>query len=202
MLSVCINHRNRSFCEVDGGLVPVFRRAYDALVSALDAAGEPAEIVIADWPGDVRLGLGSWCNNPCVRRIHCDGQFTRGGGRNSAAAHANGDVLFFMDADMLLVPQVIVRGLEIVRAGQAFFPFYKRLNRQGVPAIDGIGHGNAMVSAEHFRQSGGFPVKQLWGGEDTTFARWFDQRGLMVREYIDGFYHLWHTAEVQHVESA
>ena len=196
-LSVCICHKNRSYYEWEGRLVPLFRNSYDRLLSSICLAKVDAEIVIADWLDDTRLGLGPWCDDHRVRVVRCVGDFTRGGGRRHAAAAARGEVLFFMDADMLVPPALLTRGIEVARQRDGFFPFYKRQPKPGLgPNMnDGIGTGNVFCLREIYKDTSGFPEKKTWGGEDTAFWIWFVKRNISVREHVDGFIHQWHPGE-------
>lgn len=200
MLSILVNHWNRSYTvDPDGSLRPLFRRAFGALFRAVRATKTHAELVVVDWPDQdsPRLGLGPWLRSTPilpVTVVRGRGTFSRGAGRNQAAAHSDGDVLYFMDADMLTPPAVLRRGLRVVAQGQAFFPLYMRELRDGTYKA-GNGTGNAVVSREHFLASGGFPAAPEWGGEDTAFARWFNARGLCVREMVPGFIHQRHARE-------
>lgn len=197
-LSVIINHKNRSFYEWNGNLVPLFRRSYDALIHALDETNVDAEIIIADWLDDDShsLGLGSWCDDRRVFVERCFGDFTRGGGRMLAAKRAHGEIFFFMDADMLVPPALITRGIEVARQRKGFFPFYKRQDKFDRTKLhDGIGTGNAFCLGEIFRDTSGFPAKEKWGGEDTAFWMWFVRRDMSVREPVEGFIHQWHPGE-------
>ena len=198
LLSVIINHKNRSFYEWDGKLVPLFRRSYDALICALNETKVNAEIIIADWIDDdsPRLGLGSWCDDARVFVERCWGDFTRGGGRMLAARRAHGEVFFFMDADMLVPPALITRGIEVARQRKGFFPLYKRQDKFDRSKLnDGIGTGNAFCLGDIFRDTTGFPQKAQWGGEDTAFWMWFVRRNMSVREPVEGFIHQWHPGE-------
>lgn len=214
LLSICINHRNRSWLQVGDELRPLFRTGFDRLCEVLRGAGILAEILIVDWPDAAsgELGLGNWSIDPqtgaptgdpppdwlqtdaaWLRLFRGEGRFTRGGGRNQAARkYARGDVLFFMDADMLVSPKTVERGLAVVGAGKAFFPFYRRRSRDGKRLDEGIGTGNSFMSARHFAECGGFPETPAWGGEDTAVCNWFTARGLCVRELVQDFIHQWH----------
>ena len=197
-LSVCINHKNRSFYEMAGSFVPLFRKSFDYLMHALAELDLPVEVVIADWPDErsVRLGLGSWVEHPRVKVVPCCGVFTRGEGRQIAAREASGDALYFMDANMLTPVALLSRGLQVVADGKAFFPLYVRQSRfRSAQYVDGIGTGNCIVSREMHKRSSGYPAKQTWGGEDTKYWRWYVDRDLSVREKVPGFIHQWHPGD-------
>ena len=195
MLSVCIGHKNRAFIEHEGTLKPIFRRAFDALCASIQDCKLVAEIVIADWSDDTRLGLGPWCASGMipVRIIPGEGEFTVGGAKNVAGRSAQYGRIFFMDSDMLTPAAVILRGLEVIEQGKAFFPFYKRLLPDGKTfEPGGVGTGNVFCLREHFKAAGGFKELPGWADDDTIFHHWFWERDLAVRETIEGFYHLWH----------
>ena len=101
-LTVCVNHRSRSWARVGDEMRPLFRAAFDQLLLSLREIGVESEIVIVDWPepDKAELGLGDWCKvdaPPEVRVVQGRGEFTRGGGRNHAAALARGNVLCFVN---------------------------------------------------------------------------------------------------------
>ena len=197
MLSVCIGHKNRAFVQAPGGeFRPLFRASFAALVAALVELGEPAEIVIADFSDDDRLGLGPWIADSCgipVRVVRGAGPFTFGGGRNQAVAEAGGEQLFFMDADMLTPAAVIRRGLQVLAEGKAFAPFYERLDVGGGVSQKGIGTGNLFCLRNQFREAGPYKETPEWSGdEDSAMWHWWESRGLGVREAIPGFVHQWH----------
>ncbi|MEK7765801.1 MAG: glycosyltransferase, partial [bacterium] len=162
---------------------------------ATGSGGVAAELCIADWPTPDQ-NVARWiCTATRLRArvVRMSGPFSRGRGRNGAARIARGAVLFFMDADMLCVPRVIERGLEVVREGKVFFPGYVR---QAGPNCDkysdGNGTGNAIISRSMYAAAEGYPEYEAYGGEDIRFCRQFDIKGLAVREKVEGFRHQWH----------
>ena len=185
MLSVCIGHKSRAYVVVDGERRPLFKAALESLERAIRDLGLEAEVVIADWPDHSRpdLELGAWAHAAApapTRILPGEGPFTIGGAKNQAARASRGEVLFFMDADMLVDAATIRRGLEVVSGGRAFFPLYVRLSRDGSASAPGIGTGNAFCSRTAFELSGGFAERPGWGGDDTAFWHWFKVRALEI----------------------
>lgn len=187
-LTICVAHNHRSY--MDDGLV-IFPKCVCALNEAICGLDIPVELVVCDFGG-----LGGWIYDVAempVRILECDLPFSVGMGRNIAAMQGRGNALYFCDTDMLTPTEVIQAGLAAVRSGKALFPLYKRYaGRNCKEWAWGSGHGNSIVSREHYYQSGMFPVRNTYGGEDTQFANWFEARNLMVREKFENYYHLWH----------
>jgi len=196
LLSVCVVHRNRDQVPTDRGILSIFPRCVDSLCASLLVCAQQAELVVCEWPpAPPNRPLAAWLSRDStipVKIIRETRPFSRGLGRNVAAANAQGDWLMFLDADMLLIPKVIRRGVELLRQGKAFFPLYDRLSPDGQKRTPGIGTGNCFCTREQWREAGGFCQKTEWGGEDTAFWRWFVERRLAVREPVEGFLHQWH----------
>jgi len=187
LLSVCVCHRNR---------IKVFARCVDSLCRSLGECNQQAELVVCEWPSTApEAPLAHWLPSICtipVKTIRTTRPFSRGLGRNVAAEAAQGDWLFFLDADMLVVPGGIRRGIQLLGEGKAFFPGYERLSQDGKERTPGIGTGNSFCTREQWTLAGKFPEQSRWGGEDTKFWRWFVERRLAVREPVEGFLHQWH----------
>jgi len=151
-------------------------------------------LVVADYQvGDPARDLPSVFGGVVVRP---EGKFTRGGARNAAAAAAKGDILFFLDADMLCVPKLFERGMKIARDGKVFLPLYDFEGLDG-KLHPGNGTGNLFISRALWDKSTKFIEKDEWGGEDTCFTHQFRAAGLNVREKIDGFIHQYHGRDEQ-----
>jgi len=186
-LSICIGHYRRTAVPWSGGILPIFPRCAGSLTAAVAAGAIEAELVVADWPSDPAQSLRPWLRQLGMptRIISGTGTFGRGTARNLAARAAHSNWLFFCDADMLVPPAILRRGCEILRERKAFFPGYWRQTGPDATRLSfGRGHGNAFVLREHYQQAGGFAEQRTWGGEDTTFASWFAERNLLVREYV------------------
>ena len=198
LLSSCIAHWQRRQVVYQDREVPLFRPCVEAMAAAVAEVGQPAELVVCDWPAPGHE-LEPWICEAAgprlpVRMIIGEGDYTRGGGLQQAAASAAGEWLFFTDCDMLLTPRVLRRGLEVLETGKAFAPYYHREQFPGDPSPKRChgGKGNLFTTAEHYRQSGGHPVSRKWGGSDTALWRWYRENDLAVHEDAGVFVHLWH----------
>ncbi len=188
MISVCIGLTGANH-------VKIFEYCHDSLCKALTACRLKGEIVLVYWPTP---NDPDWINQKLDSRVNLikpDVPFTRGGARNISAKAAKGEILFFCDADMLVPLNLLPRALELIKNKAAFFPYYKRLDKRGQPAIDGIGTGNCILHKSSYIESGGFPEYNKWGGEDTKFTHWFGHRNRAVREQCPGFFHQYHAVE-------
>src|SRR5689334_1052682 len=132
MLSICITVKNRSVvCAADQELRLLPNCVASIAQSRID--NMPMELVVADWESN-DWPLGEWLDhaaNPLSARVvTMYGTFSRGRGLNAAAKAARGDILFFLDADVLVSEFVLLRAAEIARQGKAYFPI--------VYAFDGV----------------------------------------------------------------
>jgi len=197
LISICVSHYRRSAVRWAGGYLYLFPNAVKALNQAVAESGLAAELVVADWPyvsqeNHLRLWLWAESRIP-VRIVEMDRAFTLGAGRNAAAKAAQSDLLYFMDADMLTPPEVLTRGVEVVAAGKGYFPICRRFrDASHTEWAWTTGHGNSVVSREHWRQAGGFSEAPGRCGEDTMFGQWFKARKIYVREEVRRYIHQWH----------
>jgi glycosyltransferase involved in cell wall biosynthesis len=186
VLSICIGHSNRT---------SLLKECVRSLNTAISKLRVEAELVICDYDGQV----ASWIFNESklpVRIVTLSGPYNRGKARNTAAENSQGDWLYFCDADMVTPPEVLRDGFDAIRTGRALFPQYRRYkSAEQKDWFWGTGHGNCICRRDHWKQSGGYPEKQEYGGEDTAFANWFRVKGLLVRKQYDNYYHLWHPSK-------
>jgi glycosyltransferase involved in cell wall biosynthesis len=159
------------------------------------------ELVVADWESD-DWPLGEWLRNAAApipsRVISLQGTFSRGRGRNAAAAAAEGSALLFLDADSLLCPLLLESGLRYLHEGKAFFPIVYTFNepehRTGWWRDQG--YGNCLVTRLMLERAGGWPDYEMWGKEDEEFFERISVVVPVVREEVPGFYHQWHPEEM------
>jgi glycosyltransferase involved in cell wall biosynthesis len=199
MISICITIHNRSKLRHGSEFLYLFPRCIDSLIEAVRPLND-VEIVIADW-SSADWRLDEWLHDRLRGLKYTllveNGQFNRGVGRNLAADHAKGDILFFLDADMLLDKDVILQGLSKVNEGAAYFPqcfyFIDKDHSQGFWCT---GKGNCMVKKEWYLQAGKWPCPPSYTretDEDWAFHRKITALGVPVHsECQPGLYHQFH----------
>ena len=112
---------------------------------------------------------------------------------------AAGDALFFLDADMIVPPGLIERGLYWIGRGKVFFPRYRRFcDASETRHRLEHGCGNVMLTRRQFDESGGWPEQDGWGFEDRDYWRYWSARKFVMRETIEGFMHQWHPLAADH----
>lgn len=201
MLSICTTIKNRSRVTVDERQLILFPNCVRSLVASA-GPDVPCELVVTDWRSD-DWPLAKWLEQTAaplsVRLLTLDGPFSRGRGLNLAANAAGGSVLFFIDADVLLCPEVIRHGLKHVREGRAFFPVFFSFDDPQHSSGSWIdyAYGQCMVSRAHYEASGGWPEYDCWGKEDDDFHARLKSLVEVVRENVPGFCHQWHPTDLE-----
>lgn len=196
MLSICTTVKNRSRVFVDGHELRLFPQCVASLVNSKPHE-LPIELVVTDWGSD-DWPLAEWLDELAggllITHLELKGRFSRGSGRNQAAAAARGDYLFFLDADCLVSERVLRRAYEVLREGNAYFPvlfsYYDPEHSDGWWRHQGF--GNCAISRECFETIGGFPEHGYWGKEDVQFYELVCDISEVVREEVEGFFHQWH----------
>jgi len=218
MITVCITVFNRSKIEYEGRTLTLFPNLVRSLVASAERLGEDVELCISDW-GSTDWPLAEWLpdlwkGRLVIREIRRYEKFSVGHGKNVAAAHASGDILLFTDADMLVPDNYLLIVKDVCRDGAALFPVYWRnddaeaaswsreewgraIGRRG---FWGTGHGNAAVPKNVFEQTGGWPVRFSYGGEDSTFQRLVRRHCTARRDRVHGLVHQWHPKPPREIE--
>ena len=200
MLSICTTVKNRSLVRINGCELRLFPNTVASMVRAVSAAPN-IELVVADWQSD-DWPLSTWLaraakSMPC-RVESMVGTFSRGRGLNAAANAARGNVLLFIDADVLINEAVVRRGLDMVDKNQAYFPILYAYNgpehRSGRWMDSGF--GNCMLSKSTFTAVGGWPEYNSWGAEDDDFYARVAAATAVTREPVEGFFHQWHPDDI------
>ena len=201
-LSFCITVKNRSRGICSRRTLTLFPNCVRALRESLDKVGNfTAELVVADWNSTdwplVEWLPAAWGDRPC-RVITPDPKtyplFSRGQGRNMAAKAAVGEVIAFIDADMLVSPETIWAGLTACGDGRACFPQVMEYYLQGETRTRPMpwGTGNSFVLRRHFEMSNGWFQYSKWGFEDWGFMVSMANVAMIERPLIPTFIHQWH----------
>ncbi len=204
LLSVCVSLKNRSRVQHEGRELRLFPRCVESLAKAARSLSQdgPVELVVADFHSD-DWPLAEWIDDAAgglqLQVLQVSGDFSRGRGINVAAEHARSECLFLCDADILVTPESLRRGLQSCSRDAALFPIFQHLTAEGEPArLAAMGYGSAFVSRSVFRTAGGVPEFQSWGGEDDLFRDRVARLVRVEREHIEGFYHQWHPERCRH----
>jgi glycosyltransferase involved in cell wall biosynthesis len=167
-------------------------RTLQAIHESARAVGQPYEIVVAndastDATAEIAQQNGARMVNVSHRQIAAT--------RNSGGRAANGDRLFFVDADTIVNPRAIKAAMRAMDkgavggGGPTWFnknesvPLYIRLIALlSIPAVKLISFsGGAFMfcTREAFHASGGFNEKMFWG-EEGSFALALKRQGRFV----------------------
>ena len=192
-VGVVVKERSRQICA--GHVLQLFPNCVGSIVASTSMA-DRVELVVADY-GSTDWPLHEWlpewaCHLPCTI-VPVQGNFSRGKGRNCAAARASHPTILFLDADMLITREVLTLAYEAVRAGKVFVPIYRDLALDGQIVGDrSDGYGVLGVSKPLFEQAGRWPEFYSWGGEDTILFENLQRLAPVVRHNVDGLFHQWH----------
>ena len=203
-LSVCMCVKNRSRILHDNQEIVLFPKCVRSLVNAAAefSSNKSAELVVVDYESD-DWPLTEWfpdaIGGMAARILFVSGEYSRGAGLNRAAAAAEGDRLFFCDADMLITGELLSRGIELIGQNKAFFPIRRCIDRDGrLLDLDPFAKGNAFLSRTCFDKIGGVPQFTSWGGDDDLFFLNVAEQASVHREHVAGFHHLWHPELSRH----
>lgn len=174
--------------------IPVKNRASNLrrCVESIEACDDVDEIVVADfWSTDTDY---EWFDHTLVR---VDGPFSIGAGKNRAAEHSTGSILFFLDADMVVPQRCIDRARAVVEDDRVFAPmcwfWLDPEHREG--RWNEHGFGLLAISRQRFFDNDPWPEWHSYGGEDNVFV--YQHQELLVRENVEGFEHAWHPHELR-----
>jgi len=194
MLSICTTVKNRSRINTERGMIYLFPNCLKSLAATLTLDSN-VELVISDWESDdwpIMEWIEDAIPNIDIHLITVQANtFSAGKGRNIAAEHAMGDVLFFMDVDMIVNSGVIQHGIEQVQAGNIYYPTVV-YEIDGGKRIIHEGGGNLFISKDLYKKSGGWPELYKHGFEDTDYAAELSKFGNIVTHNGLSLFHQWH----------
>ena len=194
-LSICITVKNRSRVESENGTLLLFPNCIDSIVRSIPP-DISTEIVITDWESDdwpIKKWITERVTDLPVHLITLEGKgFSRGKGLNIAADQAEGKVLFFMDADMIVSPDVIRAAYDNANNDQVYIPQCKYYINGGRDFTWDWGVGNMCMSSERFYKAGKWPEYSRWGFEDHDFLDKLKIDGKIIYKRDGEFVHQWH----------
>lgn len=134
-----------------------------------------------------------------VKVVPVDGDFSRGRGLNIAAKHASSEQLFLTDADVLVLPEALKRGLNSIERGVVRFPIYRHLDIEGrEQGFEDFTRGLTFLTRDLMHRSGGLPEFFSWGGDDDVFYDRLAPLTSVVRERDGDLLHQWHSESTRH----
>lgn len=178
MLSICIPLKNRV-------------TNLTACLQALDKLTGIDEVVIGDFNStDTNFQfLNDLSLN--VKVVPIEGDFSIGKAKNVAAEHASGDILFFLDADLITPQPVIDKILKLVPLGFVYCPIM--WIEQGEDDFESHwavhGRGQIAVSRDQWLNHK-WVEWNSYGGDDNMFFEPYKETAIV--DLVDGFIHQWH----------
>ena len=174
-LSICITVKNRSAIDTEFGTLHPFPECIKSLAKSISLE-DNIELVIADWKS-TDWPIIDWIENKIehipITLININGsKFSIGQGRNIAASHSTGDILLFLDADMVVNRDVLTRGIEAADEFNVCYPtvYYQKVYGQDSWDVH-EGGGNLFMTKTMFDKTQGWPEYYEHGFEDVDFAK-------------------------------
>jgi len=209
MISFCYPIKNRTiFVSNHKGNKVLTTPLINSVRSVVNsfASKDEFEIVISDF-GSTDTNF-AWLeemdvNYKIIKINHHDGHFSRGHGLNVAAKHAIGDIIFFIDADMLIDQDFIKEAKQILSNENydLYFPICWSYNdpEHETGWWRYTGYGNVLVNRDHwFGNNLSWWERDCWGREDGDLFKKTAHQA--ARQNARGFFHMWHD-EAAHLSS-
>lgn len=201
MISFIVTIKNRTKIQVEfQGKILTLELFKNNLTELKKFACEDGwEIVVVDFYSD-DVNMKEFLNetlcstNISYKHILAEGSFSRGKGLNIGVEHAKNDVLFFLDADMMIKTNKIFKDIKekVVKDSMALFPVCWSYNEPG--HLTGYrrsnGCGNAIYERKYFKP---YMENKKWGLEDVKNYNYFrDIKKALRPWYGQDFIHQWH----------
>jgi glycosyltransferase involved in cell wall biosynthesis len=175
--------------------IPVLNRVDNLkhCVEVLDKLHGIDEIVVADnMSTDTDY---AWFKKPNHKLVQWSGDWSIGRAKNVAAQASEGDILFFLDADLVVPQEIIDKIRTFVPMGYVYSPIMFMENEQGAPygewAISSF--GQIAVTREQW-ENRPWPEWTSYGGDDNYFFHPY-KYGKYIRDQVFDFNHQWHNNE-------
>lgn len=164
------------------------------------------ELVVVDWNStdfDIASYLKTELTNTQLNyqyHNHLEAGFSRGKGLNIAATLATGDIIFFIDTDMIFMGETILtESIEAAKNDYLVWPVcYKAsdFTRLYLTA-EWAGYGNCMMTKTNFLKYGPWEEIKRWGGEDTHFYQKVFKHAKIFRKLYPSLIHQWHSEHLR-----
>jgi glycosyltransferase involved in cell wall biosynthesis len=202
MISFIIVIKNRTKFEVKIKekkiKLELFKNNIESLMG-LHREGELWEFVVVDFKStdvDMPSFLDQQIKRPgCSHKcISVDGAFSKGKGLNIGFNNASHDILFFLDADMMIKTRKLFEdiSLHVEQNDTIMFPvcysYHNASHNSGWIRSSGV--GNAIYKKSHFEP---YFENKRWGNEDAMNYRKLSRKNKIIRNYYgEDFVHQWH----------
>lgn len=192
-LSVCVTVKNRSKVESPNGLLYLFPNMIKSLATSINLSYE-TELIISDWKSTdwvIRDWIQDYIKHIPINLITIHrSEFSIGYGRNIAGKAATGDILFFVDADMIIEKNVVDYGIQHVNDTTVYYPTVRYTTENKNMLHEG--GGNLFITKNLFEQTSGWPVYHAHGFEDTDFHNIIKNKANIITSNVGELVHQWH----------
>ena len=193
-----------SFCTALKNRGDNFKKMLRAWTEASD---ENCELVVADF-GSADLHLSTELREQArpYTIVGLTGSFNRARGLNAAAAVATGELLFFIDADMVIPNNFCQTLRQRVLPGWAYFPICYSLYEGSACESSQpgwwrtSGFGMCGFTADDFRRLRWCEAFTRWGKEDNDIFSRAAGALEIYRDRCAGLFHLWHPDDLEFKE--
>lgn len=200
-ISFCFTHKNRLSWNTGKETLPLFMNCLSTLKNQLTVLNiNDYEIVISSFDNqDTYQTLNIFLSDLFVKEKTIivrkqENEFTRGSGRQIAFDNSNGDIIAFIDCDMLFVRNIVLqKGIFYVENNEAYFPVCSTMEIDGTVRWRPTGTGNCFVP-RNVASKLTWISKKSWGLEDGDYMK---QIGNFIKVYRDncpGWYHQFHPS--------
>lgn len=196
-LSICVTVKNRSKIQTEKSILTLFPDFIRSLANSL-TINMDVELLIADW-SSTDWPIKEWIEDfiPTIP-IHLitiqSDKFSVGRGKNLAAQHATGDVLFFVDADMIVNKELLDFALSSVKDSVVYYPtvyYYATENH----TITHEGGGNFFITRNDFLSTNKWPEYYAHGFDDVDFYQEISKKFTILTHPTISIIHQWHPQD-------
>lgn len=193
-LSICITVKNRSKVETEHGILDLFPKCLESINNSITDI-ENIDIVISDWES-IDYPILQWIDTDIPTEVinvkAKNNTFSAGKGRNIAANRAKGDILLFLDADIIINSTSFYNAWNVAKQYEICYPviMYQKDYKSEEYTVH-EGGGILFISKELFYKVGKWPEYYNHGFEDTDFAKKINEVTKLYTS-TSPFHHQWH----------
>lgn len=198
IISICITNKNRSKVITDTSILYLLPDCIKSIADVIEDSS--IELIISDW-GSTDWPVLDWIeqvspNIPIsIVNVKCN-DFSVGVGRNIAASMSNGDMLLFIDTDIILNRPTFYEALIIANQFGVCFPKINYQLSYNKPHYEiHTGAGNVMIKKDLYRKVGLWPEYWSYGFEDIEFANKIKKEIGELKTTQSSFVHQWHPSK-------